>query len=146
MLADGASFRKCSYNSPLFQNTLPELKLFRVALNRTIYQKLWKVLCLTKRSASTMNQLKKTTIYELLFIITIYSLENVNKHSSEMKIYHQNSLFTANTIFLGLGPILTAGQKLWLTAMFFEKILLLLKGPTKQLKIIEAQSNCSFRR
>ena len=93
-----------------------------------------------------MNQLKKPTIYELLFIITIYSLENVNKQPSEMKIYDQNSLFTANTIFPGLGPILTAGQKLLLTAVFFEKLLLLVKRPTKKLKIIEAQSNCSFRR
>ena len=55
---------------------------------------------------------KIPTIYELLFTITIYYLQNVNKHSSEMKNKHQNSLFTTSTVFPGLEPILYAGQKL----------------------------------
>ena len=55
---------------------------------------------------------KKLTIYDLLFIIVIYSLQNVNKQSSEMKNNHQNSLFTTSTVFPGLEHILYAGQKL----------------------------------
>ena len=42
---------------------------------------------------------KIPTIYDLLFTIAIYSLQNVNKHSSEMKNKHQNSLFTTSTVF-----------------------------------------------
>ena len=51
---------------------------------------------------------KIPTIYELLFTITIYYLQNVNKHSSEMKNKHQNSLFTTSIVFPGLESILYA--------------------------------------
>ena len=33
------------------------------------------------------------------YTIAIYSLQNVNKHFSEMKNKHQNSLFTTSTVF-----------------------------------------------
>ena len=69
---------------------------------------------------------KIPTIYDLLFTIAIYSLQNVNKHSSEMKNKHQNSLFTTSTVSPGLEAILYAGQKLWLIAKFFKKIFLVL--------------------
>ena len=49
---------------------------------------------------------KIPTIYELLFTIAIYYLQNVNKHSSEMKNKHQSSLFTTSIVFPGLEPIL----------------------------------------
>ena len=58
-----------------------------------------------------MNELK-TTIYDLLFSIAIYSLQNVNKQCSEMKYKHQNSLFRTITVFPDLKPILYARQKL----------------------------------
>ena len=54
---------------------------------------------------------KIPTIYDLLFTIAIYSLQNVNKHSSEMKNKRQNSLFTTSTVFPSLEPFLYAGQK-----------------------------------
>ena len=76
---------------------------------------------------------KKPTIYDLL-IIGICSLQNVNKHSSEMKNKHQNSPFTTSTIFPGLEPILNAGQKLWLSAKFFRKLVLLVDWPKKKIK------------
>ena len=76
---------------------------------------------------------KKPTIYDLL-IIGICSLQNVNKHSSEMKNKHQNSPFTTSTIFPGLEPILNAGQKLWLFAKFFRKLVLLVDCPKKKIK------------
>ena len=69
---------------------------------------------------------KILTIYDLLFTIAIYSLQNVNKHSSEMKNKHRNSLFTTRTVFPGLEPILYARQKLWLIAKFFKTIFLVL--------------------
>ena len=74
---------------------------------------------------------KKQTIYDLLFIIAIYSPQNVNKQSSEMKNKHQNSLFTTSTVFLGLEPILYAGQNLWLTAKLFRKLFLVVDCPIK---------------
>ena len=55
---------------------------------------------------------KMPTIYDLLFTIAIYSLQNVNKHSSKMKNKHQNSLFTTSTVSPGLEAIFYAGQKL----------------------------------
>ena len=87
------------------------------------------------------NQLvKKPTIYDL-FIIGICSLQNVNKHSSEMKNKHQNSPFTTSTIFPSLELIFYAGQKLWLSAKFFRKLVLLVDCPTKNLKVSQVQSN-----
>ena len=87
-----------------------------------------------------MNELK-TTIYDLLFSIAIYSLQNVNKQCSEMKYKHQNSLFRTITVFPDLKPILYAGQKLWLTAKFFSKLFLKADWPIKKVKVSEAQSN-----
>ena len=42
---------------------------------------------------------KKPTIYDLLFIIAFYSLQNVKIQPSEMKNKHQNSHFTTSTAF-----------------------------------------------
>ena len=67
-----------------------------------------------------MNEsVKKPTIYEL-FIIAIYSLQNVNKQFSEMKNKHQNSLFSTSIVFPGLEPILYAGQNYDLRPTFSE--------------------------
>ena len=54
---------------------------------------------------------KKTTIYNLLFLIALYSPKNDNKQPSEMRIQHNSSYFTVITVFLGLGPILVTGLK-----------------------------------
>ena len=67
-----------------------------------------------------MNEsVKKPIIYEL-FIIAIYSLQNVNKQFSEMKNKHQNSLFSTSIVFPGLEPILYAGQNYDLRPTFSE--------------------------
>ena len=67
-----------------------------------------------------MNEsVKKPTIYEL-FIIAIYSLQNVNKQFSEMKNKHQNSLFSTSIVFPGLEPILYVGQNYDLRPTFSE--------------------------
>ena len=72
-----------------------------------------------------MNQLKDQQFMTCYCTIAIYSLQNVNKHSSEMKNKHQNSLYNKHS-FPGLEPILYTGQKLWLIAKFFKKIFLVL--------------------
>ena len=85
-----------------------------------------KKLGLTKWSISVMNQLKYQQVMTCYCTIAIYSLQNINKHFSEMKNKHQNSLFTTSTVFPGLEPILYAGQKLWLIAKSFKKVFLIL--------------------
>ena len=99
----------------------------------TIYRRMWKKLGCDKKINFRNESVKKPTIYDL-FIIAIYSLQNVNKQSSEMKNKHQNSLFSTSTVFPGLEPILYAGQKLWLTAKFFRKLFLAVDCPTKKFK------------
>ena len=46
------------------------------------YERFW----FDKKINFSNESVKNPTIYNLLFIIPIYSLQNVNKHSSEMKI------------------------------------------------------------
>ena len=58
-----------------------------------------KKLGLTKWSISVMNQLKYQQVMTCYCTIAIYSLQNINKHFSEMKNKHQNSLFTTSTVF-----------------------------------------------
>ena len=54
---------------------------------------------------------EKQTPNDLLFIIAIYSLQNVN--------YHQNSLFTISTVFVGLGSIFVVGLPLSFSENYF---------------------------
>ena len=58
-----------------------------------------------------MNQSKKPTIYDLLFIVVIYALQSVSKHSSEMKNKYRKSVFTTSTVFPGLEPICRQKRK-----------------------------------
>ena len=66
---------------------------------------------LMKISISVLNfsteSAKETTIYELLFLITISSPKNKNKHPSE----HHHSHFTITEAFPDLRSILRAGLK-----------------------------------
>ena len=55
-----------------------------------------------------------------------------------MKNKHQKSLFTQAQFFPDLEAILYAGQKLWLTAKFFGKLVLVVDCPTKKLKVSKA--------
>ena len=103
----------CSYNPSLIQKTLFELKfLSQGSIEQDHLSKNVKKFGSDKKINFSNESAKKPTIYDLLFIIAIYSLENVNKQSSEMKNKRQNSLFTTSTVFPGLEPILYAGQKL----------------------------------
>ena len=57
-------------------------------LNRTIYQKMWKmwILGLFNKIINFITQsVKIPIIYDLLFLIGIYSPKNINKYPSEMK-------------------------------------------------------------
>ena len=74
----------------------------RVALNWTIYQKMWKMSVfrvLNKIINLSTVSVKKSTIYDLLFLSGIYSCKNINKYPSEMKNYHQSSFFHIRVVF-----------------------------------------------
>ena len=77
---------------------------------------------LMKISISVLNfsteSAKETTIYELLFLITISSPKNNNKHPSE----HHHSHFTITEVFPDLISILRAGLKYWLNFKFLQTI------------------------
>ena len=101
-----------------------------------------------KKINFSTESVKKSTNYDLLFITTIYYLQNVNKHPSEMKNQLQNSLFTISTVFPGFGPFLTEAPKLWLAATFFKKYLyfLVLDRPIKTKKSVKRKVIASFFR
>ena len=71
-----------------------------------------------KKKISVQGQLKKTTIYNLIFLIHFILLKR--KQSYEMRNQHRRSYFTVTKVFLGLGPILITGQKYWLTIKFLQ--------------------------
>ena len=115
-----------SCNPYLIQKILFELKLLsQGSIEQDHLPKNVKTIGFDKK-INFSNELVKITIYDLLFTIAIYSLQNVNKHSSVMKNKHQNSLFTTRTVFPGFEPILYAGQKLGLIVKFFKTIFLVL--------------------
>ena len=131
-----------SYNPSLIQKILFKLKLHtQGSIEQDYLSKYVKKFGSDKKIYFSNESVKKPSIYDLLFIIAIYSLQNVNKQSSEMKNKLQNSRFTTSTVFLALESILYAGQKLWLTAKFFWKLFLIVDCPIKELKVSEAQSN-----
>ena len=102
-----------SYNPSVMQKIVFELKLVsQGSIEQDHLSKNVKKFGSDKKINISNESVKKPTIYDLLFIIAIYSLQNVNKQSSEMKNKRQNSLFTTSTVFPGLEPILYAGQKL----------------------------------
>ena len=102
-----------SYNTSVMQKIVFELKLVsQGSIEQDHLSKNVKKFGSDKKINISNESVKKPTIYDLLFIIAIYSLQNVNKQSSEMKNKRQNSLFTTSTVFPGLEPILYAGQKL----------------------------------
>ena len=116
-----------SCNPYLIQKILFELKLLsQGSIEQDHLPKNVKTIGFDKKINFSNESVKITTIYDLLFTIAIYSLQNVNKHSSVMKNKHQNSLFTTRTVFPGFEPILYAGQKLGLIVKFFKTIFLVL--------------------
>ena len=58
---------------------------------------------------------KKSTIYDFLFLIALYSPKNDNKHPSETRNYHHGSHVIITKVFHCLGPILTTDLNYWLT-------------------------------
>ena len=94
---------------------------------------MWKKFGCDKKINFRNESVKKPAIYDLL-IIAIYSLENVNKQSSEMKNKNENIFCSTSTVIPGLEPILYAGQKLWFTAKFFRKLYLEVDCLQKTLK------------
>ena len=79
------------------------------------YKKIQSLRCLIKISISVLNfsteSTKKTTIYDFLFLIVLYSSQNYNKHPSEMRNRHHSSQFIITETFPSLGLILTTGLK-----------------------------------
>ena len=81
--------------------------------------------CLIKISNSGLNfsteSARERTVYDLLFLIVIYSPKNDNKHPSKMRNYHHSSHFTiTNKVFSGLVPIFTTALKYWLTVKLLQ--------------------------
>ena len=54
---------------------------------------------------------KELLIYDFLFLVAIYSPNNDNKHSSEIRNEHHNSHFTVIEVFLSWRCTLTTGLK-----------------------------------
>ena len=101
-----------SYNPSLIQKILFELKLLsQGSIEQDHLSKNVKKFGYEEKINFSNESVKKPTIYDLLFIIAVYCLQNVNTQSSEMKNKHQNSLFTTNTVFPASDPILFPGQK-----------------------------------
>ena len=89
-----------SYNPSLIQKILFELKLLsQGSIEQDHLSKNVKKFGYEEKINFSNESVKKPTIYDLLFIIAVYCLQNVNTQSSEMKNKHQNSLFTTNTVF-----------------------------------------------
>ena len=89
-----------SYNPCLIQKILFELKLLsQGSIEQDHLSKNVKKFGYEEKINFSNESVKKPTIYDLLFIIAVYCLQNVNTQSSEMKNKHQNSLFTTNTVF-----------------------------------------------
>ena len=89
-----------SYNPSLIQKILFELKLLsQGSIEQDHLSKNVKKFGYDEKINFSNESVKKPTIYDLLFIIAVYCLQNVNTQSSEMKNKHQNSLFTTNTVF-----------------------------------------------
>ena len=84
----------------------------------------------------TTKSAKEPAIYDLLFLIAIYSPKNNNKHASNRRNQEQSSQFTITEVFPGLGPILTTGLKCCLTVkravpkrLLFQKVILIKDYP-----------------
>ena len=76
-----------SCNPYLIQKILFELKLIsQGSIEQDHLLKNVKTTGFDKKINFSNESVKITTIYGLLFAIAIYSLQNVNKHSSKMKI------------------------------------------------------------
>ena len=99
---------------------------------------------LIKISISVLNfsaeSVEKSTIYDLLFLVAIYSPKNGNKHPSDMRNYHQSSHFAITEVFLFLRPILTTGLKFWLTFKFLQNSFCL-QTVLQKMQVSQAQSN-----
>ena len=76
-----------------------------------------------KKTSFSPKSVKKRTIYNLLLLMAIYSLQNVNKHPSEMENQHQNILFTLSTYFYRFGAHFDAWLKIITYCQVFLKIL-----------------------
>ena len=68
---------------------------------------------------------QKTTMFDLLFLIAIYSPKNNDNYPFEMRSYHHSSHLTITEVFPGLGPILTTGVTYRLTVQFLQIFLLI---------------------
>ena len=73
-----------SYSPSLIQNTYFNQNYFLKGSVKSLSENVKNFQSNKKINFST-ESVKKSTIYDLLFITTIYYLQNVNKHSSEMK-------------------------------------------------------------
>ena len=75
-----------SWNRSRFQKILLELKLFsQGSIEQDHLSKNVKKFGSDKKINFSNELVKKPTIYDLIFIIAIYYLQNINKHLSEMK-------------------------------------------------------------
>ena len=81
----------------------------------------------------------KPKIYDLLFLIAIYSSKNDNKYPSEIRNWLQNSLFTTRIFVPGLELISTTDLKCWLIAKFFQKFIFAYKLAYKKQKSVNRE-------
>ena len=111
--------------------------LFRVALNRTIYWNIWKFSFwgVSKNVNSSLNfsteSAKELTLYDLLFLIAIYSPSNYSKHPSELRNEQQKQLLYCNRSFSRLGTQFDDRPKKLTYRQIFPNIFSLTNCPKK---------------
>ena len=92
---------------------------------------------LIKMSNSVLNfstESAKPTIYDFVFLITLYSPKNHNNRIPR----NWQSLYYITEFFPGWGPILMTGRKYWLTVNL--QIFFLLTNYPMEIKVSHAQS------
>ena len=83
---------------------------------------------------------KIPTIYDLLFIIAIYSFKNINKHSSEVKINTKQSLYNKHS-FSQFEVYFVCRRKIMTYCQVFQKIIFGTRPSIQKLKASKAQRN-----
>ena len=131
-----------SCNPSQIENTLLESKLIsQSSIEPDHLLKNVKNLGSNKKINFSSESIKKQTVVDLLFIIDIYSLQNVKKHHSNEKLVSKYT-FCNNHSFCRFGVHFNGRPKTMNYRQFFQKIIFDTRPCYKKTKSSEAQSNC----
>ena len=130
-----------SCNPYLIQKILFELKLLsQGSIEQDHLPKNVKTIGFDKKINFSNESVKITTIYDLLFTIAIYSLQNVNKHSSKMKI-STKIVSSEQAQFFPVWSLFCVQAKNMIYCQVFQKIISGTRPSVKKVKVGKWQSN-----